>query len=54
MVNVGLDRFICHELVEQANILFETVLYVGNPLVHRGRLEFNKGFDLGLQGFQLV
>lgn len=54
VVKYGLNRFISHKLVEKTIILLKIVLYVGNPLVNRIKLEFNKGFDLNLQGFQLI
>ena len=48
VVNVGLDKFISHELVEKTIILLDIILYARNSLVHRGNLEFNRGFDLVL------
>lgn len=53
-VKIGLSIFIRDELVEKIIIALETIMYVGNPLVKRGKLEFSWEFNLGLQVFQLA
>lgn len=53
MVKDGLDRFISHEIEEHTIILIDTILCYGNAFVNRGKLEFKRGFNHHLQGFQL-